>query len=193
VSQWIPNRSAGPRLQQQNGAVLVVSLIILLVLTVVVLSANRGVVIQERMTSAIRESTMVFQAAESGLVHAEQQILLINTKADLDGKIGTAGFYDEGAGPVNYLDKAGLWEAQGTTLDAPNVGSGYTAKYFIENLGQIKTEATDNVTLAGEGLAANSPPEVTGYAFRIVVRAQGADGTPVRLVSGYFTKDVSTN
>lgn len=192
MSQWNSRHAAGRYIPRQNGAVLIVSLIILLVLTVVVLSANRGVVIQERMTSAIRESTMVFQAAESGLVHAEQQILLINTKADLDSKIGTIGFYDEGAGPANYLDKAGLWQAQGTTLNAPAVGSGYTAQYFIENLGQIQTDAAQNVTLATE-VTANSPPEVTGYAFRIVVRAQGVDGTPVRLVSGYFTKDVSTN
>lgn len=178
--------------RNQRGAVLIVSLIILLVLTVVVLSANRGVVMQERMTSAIRQSNLVFQVAESGLIHAEQEI---DALADLSGftnfsATGANGYYLEGNGPPNYLDKDALWNVDGKTLSAANIEDGYTAKYFIESLGEVEVEG-QNLDLTLNNNYSQTPVNPTAYIFRIVVRAEGTGGTPVRLVAGYYSREIN--
>lgn len=183
----ISTRCNTPGPQQQSGAVLIVSLILLLVLTMAVLSANRGVVVQERATAAVRESNVVFQVAESALVEAESIIDGLDLSA-FNAK-GNQGLYSEGNGPANYLSDD-VWK-KGVTMAAQDVSklaqnSGYNARYFIEHLGlmslagrEISLEVKNNYNQKGVTPTAN--------VYRIVVRAQGRDGAPVRLVSGYYS------
>lgn len=58
---------------KQNGAVLLVALIMLLLLTIIGLTSIRGTSLQENMASNLRESNISFQAAEAGLREGEQQ------------------------------------------------------------------------------------------------------------------------
>ncbi|WP_317933002.1 PilX N-terminal domain-containing pilus assembly protein [Halioxenophilus sp. WMMB6] len=184
-----------PAARGEAGAVLIVSLILLLVLTMVVLSANREVVVQERMTSAIRESNLVFQAAESALVEAEDfinsgagSLSMFSDSGTYSEGVSMAGLYSEGHGPTNYLDLVNTWAAAKTQV-ANVVSQGFSAKYFIEDLGEVVVKGQDiSVGLSNNYSQPTVPP--TARLFRIVVRAESGSGV-VRLVSGYYSADLS--
>lgn len=168
--------------RQQSGAVLIVSLILLLVLTMGVLSANRDVVVQEKATAAVRESNVVFQIAESALIEAESTIDGL-ALASFDAA-GTKGLYDEGKGPSNYLADD-VWKDD-VSIKATNLKDGYSARYFIEYMGQMAIEPDDiNLEVKNNYNQQDALPIVD--VFRVVVRAEGDNGTPVRLVSGFFS------
>lgn len=59
---------------RQNGAILVVSLLLLLVMTVLALTASQATRMQERMAGNARDLDMAFQAGEAGLRAAETRI-----------------------------------------------------------------------------------------------------------------------
>lgn len=59
---------------KQQGAVLVVSLLLLLVMTVLALTASQSTRLQERMAGNLRDSDMSFQAGEAGLRAAEERL-----------------------------------------------------------------------------------------------------------------------
>ena len=177
--------------QGQRGAVLIVSLIILLVLTVVVLSANQDVVIQERSTAAIRESNLVFQAAETALRDAEEHIEGLGSDLFNDsGFISPEdhdGLYNRGGAPVDYLNNSS-W-AGTSTIVAPSVSGNYSARFFIED---IEAVPLDDVDLdLGLNTSTNQVEFTpTARVFRIVVRAQGRDGVPRRFLSGYYSTEI---
>lgn len=170
------------QLNGQGGAVMIVSLILLLILTMGVLSANRDVVVQEKATAAVREANVVFQVAESALIEAEASIDGLALAAFVDD--GSGGLYALGQGPGNYL-------AENTWLDsvsiaASQVEQGYSARYFIEHLGQM-TVAPDGLSLEVKNNYKQQQALPTAEVFRVVVRAEGEGGTPVRLVSAYYS------
>ncbi|BFM08986.1 hypothetical protein GCM10025791_06620 [Halioxenophilus aromaticivorans] len=174
-------------MDSQRGAVLIVSLILLLVLTMVVLSANRGVVIQERATNAVRESNVVFQVAESALLEAEAHINSVMAAAGVAAfnDNGTNGLYAEGKGPSDYLAKT-TWAKNNTKAAAQLSTAGYSASYFIEHLGEMAMPGQNiGVDLNNNYKQADEIPMAN--VFRVVVRAQGSQGTPVRMLSGYYS------
>lgn len=62
------------RTSNQNGAVLIVSLILLLVMTILALSGAQVVRMQERMAGNMRDSDLALQGAEAALRDAEQYL-----------------------------------------------------------------------------------------------------------------------
>jgi len=173
------------RVKQQSGAVLIVSLIILLVLTVVVMTANRGVVMQERMTAAVRETNLVFQAAESALIEAEAAVesYTVANLADFVAD-GTGGKYSEGDGPADFSD-ATVWDS-GKTIAAEVINEGYSASYFIESMGQVElVNEVKDISLQND----YSLPEASPMAdvFKVVVRAVGPNGTTEQIIAGYYS------
>jgi type IV pilus assembly protein PilX len=60
--------------QRQQGAILVVSLLLLLVMTVLALSASNATRMQERMAGNTRDLDLAFQGAEAGLRQAERNV-----------------------------------------------------------------------------------------------------------------------
>lgn len=63
-----------PHLQRQQGAVLVISLIMLLLMSVLAISSMSNTVVQERMAGNIVDKQRAFQAAEAALRDAERFI-----------------------------------------------------------------------------------------------------------------------
>ena len=172
--------------KNQSGAVLVVSLIILLVLTIVVMSANQGVVVQERLTNAVRETNLVFQTAESTLVEAEAYIETLTTATLASGfsNTGANGLYAENYGPADYTDSS-VW-ATGKFKAGGSVMSGYSSQYIIESLGEYTlVETAKDISLSND----YNQPDVEPIAnvFRIVVRAVGPNGITERIIAGYYS------
>ncbi len=62
-------------LVKQQGAVLVVSLIMLLVMTLIGLSSMRTTILEEKMAGNFRDSNIAFQAAEAALRDAEGDVV----------------------------------------------------------------------------------------------------------------------
>ncbi len=60
---------------KQQGAVLVVGLIMLLVMTLIGLSAMRSTILEEKMAGNFRDSNIAFQAAEAALRDGEKDVL----------------------------------------------------------------------------------------------------------------------
>ncbi len=63
----------------QQGAVLIVSLIMLLIMTIIGLSAMQSTVLEEKMAGNYRNSNIAFQAAETALRDSEKDIACNNS------------------------------------------------------------------------------------------------------------------
>ncbi|GLK90725.1 pilus assembly PilX family protein [Pseudomonas turukhanskensis] len=57
--------------RKQNGAVLIVALVMLLLLTIIGISSMRGTTMQERMAGNMRDQSQAFQASETSLRRGE--------------------------------------------------------------------------------------------------------------------------
>ncbi|UUW71653.1 pilus assembly PilX family protein [Pseudomonas oryzihabitans] len=57
---------------RQNGAVLIVTLVMLLLMTLIAIGSMRGTVLQERMAGNLRDENLAFQTAEMAQRDAEQ-------------------------------------------------------------------------------------------------------------------------
>lgn len=79
----------------QQGAVLIVALIMLLLLTIIGLSSMRGTVLQENMAGNMRDSNLALQASEAALRKGEQVVIdkfLAGTLATLDASALSATY-----------------------------------------------------------------------------------------------------
>lgn len=170
--------------RSQEGAVLAVCLIILLVLTLMVVSGNRTVLMQEKMTSAVRDAHIALEDAEMGLRAGE---VVIENLAGTSGfsDTGTGGFYSVDNGPVDVFAAAN-W-ASGKYMTADESMSDNPAHFFIEELGVISVESEDlsGINMLGYGQTTGGG-DVT--AFRVVSRGVGQSGNAERILVAFYGK-----
>lgn len=185
MRQTVMQVSATPLSHAQRGAVMAVSLVVLLVLTVVVMTSNRNVLMQERMTSSVRENALVFQVAESALVEAEQHIDTFTDTIWGDfNDTGIGGYYNEGEGPGDYF-AATTWESS-KLIEADATLDNYQAWYFIESLGQVSlVEGVTDVSLQNDYSVPHQP--AMADVFRVVVRAVGPNQITEQIIAGYYS------
>lgn len=170
-------------LKKQSGAVLVISLIILIMLTILVLSGTQSTLMQEKMTSAIRDSHISLEIAESGLNDAEEMIEGLVGLSTFDG---SGGLYAENAGPSDVFADA-VWDDSLTiAATTETAGVGFVSRYFVEYLGElILDDDLGGLNMTGYG-------ETTGsgdiHGFKIVSRSTGRDGNTERIIVGYYGK-----
>tara|TARA_R110001583_G_scaffold26571_7_gene95837 strand:- start:4718 stop:5251 length:534 start_codon:yes stop_codon:yes gene_type:complete len=172
---------------KQSGAVLIISLIILFTLTILVLSGNKTVVLQEKMTMAVRDTHITLEMSESGIMDAESFIeTLSNT--DAFNTSGTGGLYSQDNGPADIFASS-AWSDTNTASATTSVSkSGQVAQYFIEYLGLLPVSDADSssVNITGYGETAN---EGDVHGFKIVSRSQGNNGDIERIVVSYYGKN----
>jgi len=170
-------------IKRQQGAVLIVSLIILLVLTLIGVSGARGVLMNERMTAASRDAKVALEVAESV---SRQGEAYIDTLANTDS-FGTTGWLrSAGNGPDDVFD-ADTWTDTNST--AKTVGmkgpgdSDMSGRMYIEMSGL----ASDDSNPADVDMSAGD----TGLyfedikVFKIVARGEGPGGTERIVVTLY--------
>ncbi len=95
---------ASPPRRHQQGAVLVVGLIILVVLTLMGVQAMRTNLVQERMASNMRERNLAFQAAEAALRAGEARVQQAPAAADLPDPANWDGLAPAADGNVADFD-----------------------------------------------------------------------------------------
>ncbi len=187
------------QIQQNRGAVLVVSLVILLVVSIIGISTIQTATLEERMVASARDRDLAFQAAEAALTAAEARIeaftgidgFQITSCADgLCPKLS----YDDTQEPWNNNSfcsggAQSIWSCSAsTTVDVDggddNMASGFNAlpRYYIELFSQYVPLGDDiNVTNIGDTVFNT---EVT--VFRVTaIGYGGSDKSQVVLQSTY--------
>ena len=75
VNNYTSGFVGGSTMKRQQGAVLVVSLIMLLIMTLIGLSSMRTTILEEKMAGNYRDRNIAFQAAEAALLDAEADVV----------------------------------------------------------------------------------------------------------------------
>lgn len=166
-------------LKHQRGAVLVVCMIVLLLLTLIGISGARGVILQERMTSASKDAQLALQVAEAALRAAEAEIDGLGAP---DAGFGSDHLYTSGSAPADLLDPSNWDDANELPAVLTMGNDPFTAHYFIEQAGELAPPAGSGAVGEGYGGAASAPPP---QVYRIVARGRGLAGTERIIVTHY--------
>lgn len=153
---------------RQNGAVLIVSLIILLVLTVIGVSAMSTSSLEEKMTGNLRDQDVSFQAAESALADGEHNIygwvLHPTPTASANNSVWTRDAMGTIAS-LAYNDN--WWNTKAIEFGAStatNLSNLYADPRFIVEELAFKADSLDP-NVAGKGIGI--------YYYRVTARAHG--------------------
>ncbi len=175
---------------KQNGAALILSLLLLLILTLLALSSMQGSVMQQRMVSGLTGGIQSLEIAESGLRDAEEALdsmdipTVFNIPAIFDGTNGLYGTDDDPPGPLSYD-----WANSTNVRNADAVG-GVTPRYFIQHLGDAVTEAQlDDIAIGSAG-SQNGGSTAEAQAFRIVVWTGGESGEAQRVLEAHYVRNI---
>lgn len=171
----------------QQGAVLVVGLIMLLLIAMIGLASVRGTNMQEIMAGNMRDRNLAFQTAESGLRIGEAQVDSLNP-ASFAGSGLWRDLNIEKAGnpsPVHEWD-AEQWETEGNAIESSLPELPVSPRYIIESV-FVPPKAIAE--------ASGSCVEVDCVApkfdfYRVSSRGTGATGTS-EVVLQSFTKTIA--
>ena len=177
-------QSSMPR--QQNGAILVFCLVFLSILTVMGTSGMETTVLEERMSSNMRDHTLAFQSAESALKNAEAWLLAQAALPIVSGD-GSTTVWSENAMDPSATDgkywwdhaniNAAWWNANADAI-AGVAGVATQPGYVIEEYRTVDS---------GESLATGSGETPRSRTFhRITARGVGINpNTAVRVQSTF--------
>ncbi len=148
------------RLDQQRGAVLVVSLVMLMVMTLVGISAMRSAVEEEKMSANSMNWNKTFQAAESAvnsvMADAEVQLAGAITEGE-DSEFSTAltTLYSDGSvtstASTTFNNEVGTVSGESTSVE------GSTIAYSFEVIGTGTMTATGAASRIAQGIIYTLP------------------------------------
>ncbi|MEM9102478.1 MAG: PilX N-terminal domain-containing pilus assembly protein [Pseudomonadota bacterium] len=168
----------------QSGVVLIVSLVIMSILTIVVLAVNSSTLMQERMSAAVRQSSISLEKAEQTLREVESVIDKATTREDLvgDNALVKVNLIEAGDAPDPFDEDT--WKSN--TINVAKNGS----KFFIEELGTAfdETSGTNLSQLGDVSESSTFPPII---AFRIVARGIVGEEDNIqsqRILVSYYSK-----
>jgi type IV pilus assembly protein PilX len=148
--------------RRQQGAVLVISLIILLVLTVLGIAAMQSTTMEEKMAGNARNRDLAFQSAEAALREGEAYIENLTTTT---GFSGAGGLYSEADLAPDWTSSS-VWTGARTYSSGVIQGVAQQPKYYIKILAVVSAPRTSKVL----------PPNVGGTVtiFRITAKGWGS-------------------
>ena len=124
-------RSSFPARQAQRGITLLVVLVLLLILSLLGVAVLRGSAMQERMSANQRDRSLAFQAAETAMRYAQENVLGAGT---WDVSIPTPT--DCGNVSVCPSGSAPVWRTVPTAaFDFAAAGLGAAPEFWVEYLG----------------------------------------------------------
>lgn len=181
-------RSFSPRRQQ--GATLLVALVMLIVMTLLGLASIRGTSMQERMGANMYDRSLAFQAVESALREAESSISITNTVTNSAGLYCLPGGTpplcavtpsDAPGSTTTYVDRwndsstawrsATTWWSQIDTAMKGKLSDDDDGapEYIIEYMGDFED---------GTGCGRRGSTSCRGPRYRITARMPPVDGRP---------------
>lgn len=171
-----------PSIKQQQGAVLVIGLIMLLLLTVIGVSSIRGTDLQERMAGNARDHNLAFQASEAAVRSAENYL----SSASITAYNGVTGYYQDLTGATSpVLWTSANWDAKGVKLaDNTLKGVSEQSKYAIEQLEVTISPGNYGSAVDQQSLDAMAEKEV----YRITARGVGSTKDSEALIQTTFIR-----
>ena len=175
------------RKHAQQGVALVVSLILLVSLTMLGLTSIQRTTSDLAMAGNQRETGLMFQSAEVGLLTAENFVVGSTTNVDFDNTaIGLYTVQEDNTayfGP-NYFNGT-TWS--GASQSAATSLSGYEQpRYMIEYLGDRSQNPLAGINVGGYGTLQTG--KIVSI-YRSTSRGVGLTGNSFRYVQAYFGKD----
>jgi len=181
---------------KQQGAVLVMALMMLFVLTLIGVSSISTTSMEEKMSGNTRNRHLAFQAAESNVRDAERIITdsVLNPTIQFTAGGGANGWYALGSGPSSTEAVTPTWWTTAGNNSTPYLGTSpiqdinTRARYTIEYLGETtQAEATDIEIQGGEG---GNAGQGTIHTFRITSRGTGLTDNSVVVIQSHFGKRI---
>jgi len=158
------------KLNKQNGAVLIISLIMLLLLTLIATSAMQTSTLEEKMAGNLRDESLAFQAAEAALREGEKAT----------ETLAPSSYYTNSTGIIDWKN-ANVLSYSGVALS----GLPYLPVYTIEILPNTTgSDNGDNGSL--EGGSTLSSTWISWY--RITARGTGATENSVVILQSIFRR-----
>ena len=172
--------------RRQQGAILIISLLLLMVLTIIGVAGIQSTTLEERMSSNLREQYYAFQAAEAGMREAE---LIIEGLYNRSVFNNTLGLYTRDNDLIPDPHDYTVWDpALKKVVEIESLTDlqlkGHNPAYFVEEIGIVESKGAD-LDLGG-GYTGGSSGDV--YAFRVVVRGEGPNGTGQALLQSHYGK-----
>lgn len=165
---------------KQQGAVLVVSLIILLLMTIIGVSSMKTTTLEERMAGNMRDQNLSFQSAEAAL--SEGETFLDPNNNVIIVADGSAGIHDTGLAP-NVFDPDTWVNNVKSVPVATQFNDDQNGRYYIEKLGPITKSEGKVISFDPSGGKANDS-DITGY--KVVAIGEGPSGTAQSILASYY-------
>ena len=166
----------------QNGAALIISLMMLIVMTILAVNAITTTTMQEKMAGNIRNKHISFQAAEAAL-RAGEDIAQAVTDDSLFSSAGTNGYYSVSL-PGDTNPDYPIWTWEGTPAInwqtiSTNTGAVQSPEYIVEDFG---TDYRD----ADCALIVPLPPGCELPIYRISARGWGLNTNGYTLLQSTY-------
>ena len=171
-------------LQRQQGAALIISMLILIIMLLIGISAIRTTAMEEKMAGNLRDHGLAFQAAETALRDAEEFIEDQPNLSLFDGSGGLYGLNDDE--PSVWFD-ASQWTASSSkpfsgTLPKIAAQPRFMAKMVLENKGDTPA--------LNEGSYGDRPPGSGSVVFRITSRGTGGSNNSQVVLRSHYGKNL---
>ena len=177
--------------KQQKGSALIISLIILLALTMIGVSGMRSTTMEEKMSGAMRDKAIAFQAAEAALKRGEQFFQPLVGTGGFDGSGGQYGPTDD---EPDYFDSATWTDSNSfsytdaitnvTTPSAfPDVAE--QPRYILKYVSDMEGNAT-SLNMGGYGQQKSD--DISD--FMITARGVGPSGNSVVIIRAFYGKQL---
>lgn len=144
---------------KQQGAALLIAMVMLLIVTIIALSSVQSGIVQERISANLRDHQLAFQAAEAALRVGER------ARAGDPGFIGLpVGQVPAPLVDVQALFLSGLW---GNANDVPLTGVSRPPRYITEELAFDGDGQTSMIRVTAFGFGAR---DETSVVLQSIVR-----------------------
>lgn len=167
--------------EKQQGVILITGLILLLVITIVGISNMQSVILSEKMTYNMRDSSIAFQASESALYDGERWIQEQLTKPDAVVTCTTApcAVWGQNILGVIWTQPDSWWQANARSFSSTIYGLSAQPRYVIEEFGFVPSELSPEAKAKGSGY----------HYYKVTAYGSGeASTTKTVLESVYATK-----
>lgn len=162
------------------------ALVFLVILTILGVTAMSGASLEEKMAGNLKEQTVAFQAAETGLAAGEAALLALTTKPTIatgDAANTTydnaGGWYDVSAPNATPVWRTHNWSANSATYSGGLTNVGAQPQYIVEELYRVDNDSLDPTK--------PQPPGGKVY-YRITGRGTGGTSAAQAVVQGIYAK-----
>lgn len=169
-------------MHKQQGAALVISLLILIIITIVGVSAMQSTVVEEKMAINANERNRAFQAAETALRHAEENFImgLLNTS----NFNGANGLYGQSDNEPNLFSTT--WTDTNSRAYSGSIGYVNTQPRFMVRLMDTIAGSDVNNMLNIRGYRRQNIASAITTVFRVTARGTGSTDQSQVIVRSHY-------